>query len=85
MESVLERPMTEKARRGMPIRIDERALEAAKIAASYKGMTVMDYASKVLLDAATRDIEDGHRAWAASNPDDPQKPPLKPRRPKGGD
>lgn len=81
MDALMDRPMAEKDRRTMPIRIDVKALEAAKIAASYKGMTVMDYASKVLLDAATKDIEEGHRAWSGSNPE----PPPKSRRPKGGD
>jgi hypothetical protein len=82
---VLERPMTQKARRGMPIRIEEKALEAARIAASYKGMTVMDYASKVLLDQALRDIEEGHRTWSGGDTPPPTQPRPKPRRPKGGD
>jgi hypothetical protein len=62
----------------MPIRIDVEALEAAKIAAAFKGMTVMDYASKVLLEAANKDIEECYRLRS-------EGPRLKPRKPKGSD
>ncbi len=78
MDTVLDLPMTERERRTMPIRIDVVALEAAKIAAAYKGISVMEYASQVLLDAARKDIERGHQAFSAGSP------PPRPRRPKGG-
>lgn len=79
MDTVLELPvMTERERRTMPIRIDVAALEAAKIAAAYKGISVMEYASQILLDAAKRDIEEGHRTFKSGAP-------PKPRKPKGSD
>ncbi len=77
MDTVLELPMTERERRTMPIRIDVTALEAAKIAAAYKGISVMEYASRVLLEAARKDIEEGHRSFSGPHP-------PKPRKPKGG-
>jgi hypothetical protein len=79
MDTVLDLPtMAESERRTMPIRIDVKALEAAKIAASYQKITVMEYASRVLLEAALKDIEEGHRAFSV-----PQSP--KHRKQKGGD
>jgi predicted DNA binding CopG/RHH family protein len=54
--------MTEKERNSMPIRITLEALEAGKIAAAYQGISLSEYASQVLLEAANRDIEEGHRA-----------------------
>jgi hypothetical protein len=74
----LERPMTEKERNSMPIRITLEALEAGKIAAAYQGMSLSEYASHVLLEAANRDIEEGHRARS-------QPRSGRMRRPKGGD
>ena len=78
MDAVAELTMTESERRTMPIRIDVRALEAAKIAAAFKGISVMEYASDILLAAAERDIEEGYRLRVAP-------PPRKPRKPKGGE
>lgn len=83
MSTALDWPMTEKERNSMPIRIDNKALEAAKIAASYKGLTVAGYVSKVLLEVATRDIEEGHKAWSTSSTDASSAPPP-PQRPKRG-
>jgi hypothetical protein len=48
------------------IRID--AVEAAKIAASFKGMTVMDYVSDLVLETANRDIEQGYQARSQGKP-----------------
>lgn len=81
MSAVLELKMANQGseRRTMPIRIDLRALEAAKIAAAFRGISVMEYASQVLLEAAERDIEQSYRA--RSNPPDERKP----RKPKGGE
>jgi len=78
MDTVLEIPMTERERRTMPIRIDVVALEAAKIAAAYQGISVMEYASRVLLEAARRDVEKGHQAFSGPSPI------RKPRKAKGG-
>lgn len=80
--STLGSVMTESERRTMPVRIEVEALEAAKIAAAFKGISVVQYISNVLKEAADRDIEEGYRARAAGN--DPSSPPAKPRRPKGG-
>ena len=71
-----QRPMARKERgQTMPIRIDVESLRAAKIAASFKGLSVMQYASKVLLEQAERDIEEGYKQ--RSNP-----PPTRGRRSK---
>jgi hypothetical protein len=48
-------------RKAMAVKLTVEAIEAAKIAAAFKGMNLMQYASEVLLDAATRDIEEGYR------------------------
>ena len=52
-------------RRAMAVKLTVEAIEAAKIAAAFKGKSVMEYASEVLLEAANRDIEEGYRARAA--------------------
>jgi hypothetical protein len=59
---VMESTMTDSERKSMPIRIDIEALDAAKIAASYKRMSVMAYVSAIILEAANRDIEESHAA-----------------------
>jgi hypothetical protein len=46
----------------MPVRLGTEAIEAAKIAASLKGMTMSDYATAVLLEAANRDIDEWSKA-----------------------
>ena len=45
----------------MPIRVSKEALEAARIAAAYAGVSIAKYVSDVVLKAATEDIEKGHR------------------------
>lgn len=42
----------------IPIKLRSEAVEAAKIAASFKGISMMDYASELLLAAANRDIDE---------------------------
>jgi predicted DNA binding CopG/RHH family protein len=66
--------MGDKEQKTMSIRVGLEALEAAKIAAAYKGLTVMDYVTALVFEAANRDIEEGHRARSA--------PPVKTRRTK---
>lgn len=77
--STLSSVMAESERRTMPVRIELEALEAAKIAAAFKGISVVQYISRVLKEAADRDIEEGYRARAGGSP-----PPKLPR-PKKGD
>jgi hypothetical protein len=72
-------PMAEE-QKTMSIRLTVEAIDAARIAASYKKMTVLDYASAVILEQANRDIEEGHRQRAgATSPPEPKRP----RKPKG--
>ncbi len=47
------------------MRITVEAVEAAKIAAAYKGLSMMDYVAGIVLEAANRDIEEGHRTRSA--------------------
>ena len=49
MPAILEDEMTR--RDTMPVRLGNEAIEAAKIAASLRGMTLTDYATSVLLEA----------------------------------
>jgi hypothetical protein len=69
-------------RRTMSVKIDEKALEAAKIAAAFRGQTVMDYLSEIVLERAERDIAEGAKARAEGKPI-PQAPKRR-RKPKGG-
>jgi hypothetical protein len=46
----------------MPVRLTIEALDAARIAASYQGLNLSEYASAALLEIANRDIERGHQA-----------------------
>ena len=64
-------------RKAMAVKLTVEAIEAAKIAAAFKGMNLMEYASAVLLEQANRDIEEGYRTRSA--------PPAPKRRPKGGE
>jgi hypothetical protein len=79
MQAILERPMTKKEPDlTMSVRVDKDALEAAKIAAAYKGVSVMEYASALLREAANRDIEESHRSRSVAMQ-------SRKKRPKGGD
>ena len=70
--------MTE--RRTMSLKLTIDSIEAAKIAAAFKGLTLSEYASQVLLLVANRDIEEGYRNRAAG-----QQAPAPKRKPKGGE
>ena len=59
----------------MPVRIGVDALEAAKIAAAYKGLSVVEYITQNILAVANRDIEEGHRSRTETT-----NPPKKPKR-----
>jgi len=54
--AILEDEMTR--RDTMPVRLGPEAIEAAKKAASLKGMTLTDYATAVLLESANRDLDE---------------------------
>jgi hypothetical protein len=56
--ALLEDEMTRKGQTSMPVRLDMDAIEAAKIAASFKGETLTAYASRVLLEVANQDIDE---------------------------
>ena len=56
MPAILEEPMSR--RDTMPVRLGNEAIEAAKKAAALKGQTLTDYATQVLLRAATDDIDE---------------------------
>ncbi len=58
MTTVLDEVMTEPERKTMPVRLGHEAIEAGKIAASLKKMSLAEYATAVLLDAANRDIDE---------------------------
>lgn len=73
MTIAVESQMAEKEQKATSIRIATDAVDAAKIAAAYKGLTVMDYVSDLVREAANRDIEEGHRSRSS---------PAKPRRTK---
>ena len=60
--------MGDKDQKTMPIRLAVDAIEAAKLAATFQGRTVMDYASEVLLTVANRDVEASIKARAAPQP-----------------
>ncbi len=78
MSTVLEvRPMSESDRQDQPIRIGKEALRLAKIAAGYKDMSMKDWVTEVIAEAAQRDIEKGHRELSQPTP--------KPKRSKGAD
>jgi len=61
-------------RKAMAVKLTIEAIEAAKIAAAFKGKNLMEYASEVLLEAANRDIEEGYRTRSAG------REPMEPRR-----
>jgi hypothetical protein len=57
MDNMADEAMTEQERRTMPVRLGHEAIEAAKIAGSLRGMSLAEYATTVLLEAANRDID----------------------------
>jgi hypothetical protein len=64
-------------RKAMAVKLTIEAIEAAKIAAAFKGMNLMEYASAVLLEVANRDIEEGYRTRTSPSP--------APKRPRKGE
>lgn len=78
MSTALDEVMTEeRERRTMPVRLGYDAIEAAKIAASVKGMSLAEYATMVLQEAAERDIDE----WTAARKAKAKKPnPRAPRK-----
>jgi hypothetical protein len=63
MATVLDDVMAESERKPTtPVRLEHDAIETAKVAASLKGMTLMEYASAVLLEVANRDIDEYAKA-----------------------
>jgi hypothetical protein len=56
--AILECEMAGKGKDSMPVRLENKAIEAAKIAASFRGETLTAYASRVLLEVANRDIDE---------------------------
>jgi hypothetical protein len=51
---------------GEMTRIASEALELARIAASYRKISLMSYLSEVIKTSAERDIEEGHRQLGQS-------------------
>jgi hypothetical protein len=65
MQTLVDDPMTEeRERKTMPVRLGYEAIEAAKIAGSLKGMSLAEYATQVLLEAANRDIDEWSKTRA---------------------
>jgi hypothetical protein len=60
--------MADKTAKTTSMRIGSDVTKQAKIAAAFKGLTVLDYVSQVVLAAAARDIEESYRAGAAPAP-----------------
>lgn len=54
-------------------RIMPDALRKARIACEYKGMTVVEYVSRVVMEAADRDIKEGHAREYGDKPPRPAK------------
>ena len=61
MTLLAENPMAPE-RKNMPVRLNEEALKWARIAASYRGISLAEYASQALIEVAKRDVEQGHAA-----------------------
>ena len=66
---VMGSPMAkERKSNNMPVRLNDEALRWARIAASYKGLSLAEYASQVLAEVGKRDVEEGHAALGKINP-----------------
>jgi hypothetical protein len=76
--TMLETAMPTGERRGMPIRISDEALAAARIAAAFEGISIMEYVSRVVLARAEEDIRKGYEQRAQ------KPPPPRPEHPKPG-
>jgi hypothetical protein len=78
--TLLETAMPTGERRGMPIRISDEALAAARIAAAFEGISIMEYVSRAVLATAEEDIRKGYERRAqkaAGNPPAPPQPKTK--------
>jgi hypothetical protein len=60
MDVLMKDPQSKKPM--MPVRLGAEALEVAKKAASLQGMSLAEYATAVLLEAANRDLD----RWSAA-------------------
>ena len=67
-------------RKNMPVRISDEAMKWARVAASYREMSVAEYVSEALLEIAKRDAEAGHAALMGPGPE-----PATPKRKAKGD
>jgi len=67
MTALATAPMAKK-RPELMTRILPDALEAAKLAAVYRGLTLTEYISEVVKVAAERDIEEGHARRKQARP-----------------
>jgi hypothetical protein len=67
-----------KERKNMPVRLDDEAIRWAKIAASYKGQSLAEYASAALIEIAKRDVERSHAEMIT--PSKPKGKGAKPER-----
>jgi hypothetical protein len=62
MTTAMDDVMAEPERKTMPVRLGLDAIEAGKIAASLKGMSLAEYATAVLRETANREIDDWTKA-----------------------
>lgn len=63
---VAKKPKTEGVKRDdTTMKVDRVVAEDARIAASYKGISLSEYVSEVLRPIVQRDIDEGHRKRAA--------------------
>lgn len=60
-EPMAKRQITQK-QETMPMRLGIEAMEVAKIAASLKGLSLVQYATQVLFESANRDIDEFSKA-----------------------
>jgi predicted HicB family RNase H-like nuclease len=62
--TMLAEPMTMTKKESAPVRLNAEAIEEAKVAAATKGLSLVEYASKILLEAARRDNDEWSKARA---------------------
>jgi len=68
MALATEPRMSEQEQKATSIRIELKAVEVARVAAAYKGLSMAEYITGVVLEAANRDIEEGYRARGQAKP-----------------
>jgi hypothetical protein len=59
-DSVLEEQKMAAKRNDIAVKVDAQVVADARIAASYKGLSLAEYVSEVLRPIVLRDIEEGH-------------------------